>query len=294
MTKTFLTLLAIALIVPASAQFVIAGVVDPLDSDYTITPPVPLYDRFMDYTIDINQDSIDDIRVEHDRLLGSLLIGNHSYERLVPLNGTQIAYNNISHCETIDSFFVYNRSMSRIFGLGDTVDSRNYWVDSITYLRFYEQRPSFGPSNLGFTCAAGPNYGSGTKYVGLRIPGSVDYTYAWLALTLRKFDTILVSAYTHDNGQKVHLEEEPNSQLSVYPNPANHEIFVSGLYLEREPLSLELFDLVGNKLLTIDLRESDTSLDLSLYPEGVYVILISRRGRLLDTHKLVISRSENY
>lgn len=71
----------------------------------------------------------------------------------------------------------------------------------------------------------------------------------------------------------------PNDLLfSVYPNPAVNELMLSFKISEGQELSnvtVQIFDMLGRKLDSRDVREIENSFDISSYPSGMYVIKIA-------------------
>jgi hypothetical protein len=74
-------------------------------------------------------------------------------------------------------------------------------------------------------------------------------------------------------------------QLTIYPNPANNRVCISGLQAGQNVL-LELFNMTGQRIYQ---QQNSNSFDVSTYPEGIYFLRISINGTSTHTHKLVLS-----
>jgi hypothetical protein len=59
----------------------------------------------------------------------------------------------------------------------------------------------------------------------------------------------------------------------VYPNPANDELKISGLPVNSE---IHLTDLAGNLLFSTKAGNETTTIDISNYPNGLYLIRSTR------------------
>lgn len=73
--------------------------------------------------------------------------------------------------------------------------------------------------------------------------------------------------------------------IDVYPNPTE-----STLYIEREKaadMQLVLLDLKGSIMLQTTLSSTSSTLDLSLFPSGIYVLRLSDGERAAQSLKIV-------
>ncbi|OFY73797.1 MAG: hypothetical protein A2236_12360 [Bacteroidetes bacterium RIFOXYA2_FULL_33_7] len=79
-----------------------------------------------------------------------------------------------------------------------------------------------------------------------------------------------------------------NFQLLIYPNPATNELKV-----KREKLKvgckIELYDLLGRKVLSKELQEQEQIIDVSKIGKGVYLYNISRDGLIVESNKLIVN-----
>ncbi len=81
-------------------------------------------------------------------------------------------------------------------------------------------------------------------------------------------------------------------RISLYPNPNNGE-FTIQLSVVRGQLSVEIYDVLGEKVLTETLRsaQGDNSIDLTNQPNGIYLYrVIGENGTLVGEGKVVVER----
>ncbi len=82
------------------------------------------------------------------------------------------------------------------------------------------------------------------------------------------------------------VPEYPNeSEISIYPNPANDNLtIIIPTYSAVNHTTLELFDIYGNLLKNVTVTGNTTTVDISGYPAGVYVV------RFMDSTGVVAKR----
>lgn len=100
--------------------------------------------------------------------------------------------------------------------------------------------------------------------------------------SVKSIDAAKAYSESSDEGQLSVAENSLTTNLQVYPNPASHKVFVKADKLR----SVELYDLQGRKL-NVKLN-SDSSIDISSLPKGVYVIKLNADGKTVSK-KLVIN-----
>jgi len=74
--------------------------------------------------------------------------------------------------------------------------------------------------------------------------------------------------------------------FSVYPNPTEGMVYLE--VSDEQIASIILIDITGSVLLSKDITETATEIDLSLYPKGLYFIhALGRKGQRLSTSKVL-------
>jgi hypothetical protein len=76
--------------------------------------------------------------------------------------------------------------------------------------------------------------------------------------------------------------------LKAYPNPANQVFVVELAAQPTANTNLEMFNMVGSKVMNAPLNGIKTELNVSHLPSGVYVYSIVQNGKVTDTRKLVV------
>jgi len=79
--------------------------------------------------------------------------------------------------------------------------------------------------------------------------------------------------YSYSNIQSVHISNDENSSLKIYPNPTNGIVTIEGNLLELS--QIKLFDILGQDLTSFAMQKSEKNsliLDLSTLKNGVYFI----------------------
>lgn len=83
-------------------------------------------------------------------------------------------------------------------------------------------------------------------------------------------------------------EELAENKTLLYPNPAQHEIQISGS--NENITKVEIFSMVGNKILSLTNDSEKLIVNLKELPNGVYFIHAYNTNKLLNIGKFVISR----
>ncbi len=73
-------------------------------------------------------------------------------------------------------------------------------------------------------------------------------------------------------------------ELSIYPNPTTDWI-----NLKRDnsnPMNASLFNVLGQKMMDIELSEMNQEIDLGAFAEGMYLLSIYDKNRILKTYRI--------
>ena len=82
-------------------------------------------------------------------------------------------------------------------------------------------------------------------------------------------------------------EEVLATQIAVFPNPSNGNLVVNSNVKE---CIFEVFDLMGKKLMSKNLSEGESKLNLSNLSSGTYLYKISQSGATIKTDKLILDK----
>ncbi len=85
--------------------------------------------------------------------------------------------------------------------------------------------------------------------------------------------------------KNIDIRNSQEYNFEIYPNPANHELFVHG-----EPGSnLDLFSLYGQKVVSLKMKAGVEKIDLTHLPEGTYMLRIEHR-EFTETIKILVEK----
>jgi hypothetical protein len=84
-------------------------------------------------------------------------------------------------------------------------------------------------------------------------------------------------------------EYSRNSEIKLYPNPAQNFITISDSDNQLENAHMEILNSLGQLALTVKFNNSER-IDISNLPDGIYFIQIKSRNKNFNSQKLLISR----
>ena len=125
----------------------------------------------------------------------------------------------------------------------------------------FQERAIRAPTNVNFHFPNIPMY---------RFGGNCDSSIGWGIVSE-------VSPATHDK----------NPSIRLYPNPAREVLTVevpNGY--EPPPFDIDFFNVLGQKVFSYKIEQSNSSLNIRGLPRGVFFYAIRKDGRLLDTGQL--------
>jgi len=77
------------------------------------------------------------------------------------------------------------------------------------------------------------------------------------------------------------------NQVEIYPNPTDKMLninFVKAINLAK----VEIINPTGTKIKTLEITTSQTAIDVSSFPSGIYLLIISENNKILVTKKVVV------
>ncbi|GAB4133031.1 MAG: hypothetical protein Fur0041_04870 [Bacteroidia bacterium] len=87
-------------------------------------------------------------------------------------------------------------------------------------------------------------------------------------------------------------ESSDNTQVTVYPNPADKQLFVRCSLQLNQPVHLSLMDLMGIKVYqqqyAVDSGSNEFSIDISAIASGVYILNIEQEGVRISSRKVLV------
>ena len=95
-------------------------------------------------------------------------------------------------------------------------------------------------------------------------------------------DPISVEVEVSENG----IGDDFNSDIKVYPNPANNVLTVNGI----EMTSIVIYNSLGQTVATIPVNGNTVNIETSSYPAGMYFIDVNTADNVVVRTKVVIAR----
>lgn len=81
-----------------------------------------------------------------------------------------------------------------------------------------------------------------------------------------------------NNGDTSSIETDVEDVVNIYPNPATDILFIDKLHSDK--IQIQIFDLIGNKVLNKTITHNTANIDLTNLSKGMYIITIN--GSLSD------------
>jgi hypothetical protein len=79
----------------------------------------------------------------------------------------------------------------------------------------------------------------------------------------------------------------PNSSLSIFPNPTNGFINLNLPDAEHQDLYINIFDLNGRLLKSLDFSRNNPTINISDLPNSMYILVIESNGTILVSKKVL-------
>ncbi len=105
-------------------------------------------------------------------------------------------------------------------------------------------------------------------------PSAADGAGQWLELMDTSLDNNLASSWMSSTEALILSNDEASetNQLSIYPNPASHELSIKATSIIH---TVELMDVLGESLMHQVIEADQSKIDLSSFTNGVYLLKIS-------------------
>ncbi len=123
--------------------------------------------------------------------------------------------------------------------------------------------------------------------------GSLSWTLGEAVIeTISSESSLLTQGFQQSFLQilKVDSPEDPNVDISVYPNPVNDVLTIEITSLENDPqIQLELFDFVGQRIYveTIETQTHKEQLDVSRFSSSLFVLrVVNLNSHLTESFKI--------
>ena len=199
--------------------------------------------------------------------------------------GIRYGYLFIQNANDIDTIVVQQDASP----LGVTPDSLHYadvgggQTATLTYYSWGNWTAT--PSAGWISVSPSSGTGNATPTISATLNGSASPRYGYVAISAGSFrDTIWID----QDGNTLGLSMlEATNQIVLFPQPADHLIFIDGLPVDKE-FSVSVFSLTGQSVLNTTLLPGERSLDVSLLDAGVYIVSI--RNNIEEHNQRIVIR----
>jgi hypothetical protein len=106
--------------------------------------------------------------------------------------------------------------------------------------------------------------------------------YKYWDYTINEWILYTKTFYNHKIGLVTDLPDEIVKAVNIYPNPANDYLAISGLEI---PVTVDIYSLQGSILIRKEIFME--SMDISYIPQGVYIIALYKKGKLIFSNKFI-------
>lgn len=241
--------------------------------DTLLPPSEPYPGSDPSYSIDINQDGINDIKIDHGSYGGETF--ETGYVGVTALDSnTSFSYNGqhtTGNCGNV--------SLLEAFYAGDTIQNTTSYIPSGYVTYNYEFNPPFGAG----ACNSGGNWGAtGDAYIGIKYQTNTSITYGWIKVNLS--GNILIKEYSLDGfATGIKQMTGNNEQIKFYPNPVIGNLWVSITGSHNSIQEISLYDILGNQVVST----KEKNIDVSTLKNGVYFVRVQTNNELVSK-KIII------
>ena len=242
--------------------------------------------------IDMNGDGSNDIK------LSTLFMDGYQWYNkkritIEGLNQNQIAYSEIDTCWSADfpPIFIYATYTPKELNFNALIDENLYWTDSIVFLS-YKEWDAAGPTNNGYFCSRSSQFQSDTGYIAVRLIEPNDTLYGWIKIS----DVNYASCIIHEFACNVESTNiniiDLYSETNIYPNPSSSGyVIVEGNNQNNQIINIKIYNSVGLLNEYKMVNDNNIRLDLSLLPDGLYLLFIETYSEKKVLKKVVLNKN---
>ena len=160
----------------------------------------------------------------------------------------------------------------------------NYLIATIIF-GYILTTPSYSYSQCKLTNLVRSYYSSkSNEFYNFQFDGETQYLFHHSKCSNNNFTHRFIAPSI-----KSDIKEEDGFTINYYPNPTSGFIFVTiGNSLNNEALYIDILDVTGRALKTLNIENSFLSLDLSDLSSGIYFLKVSNNNSKLKILKLTI------
>lgn len=120
------------------------------------------------------------------------------------------------------------------------------------------------------------------SYSGSQIPATKTYAMRKLQVNFRTDNKLQKDGFELTYQSNLGMEESTQESFSIYPNPVQNSCIIK---MEKEvvnPINGTLYDSYGKQVMNFSIETSETELQLSHLPSGIYLIRINQPNALIS------------
>ncbi|MCX6304418.1 MAG: T9SS type A sorting domain-containing protein [Bacteroidetes bacterium] len=268
------------------SQFIMAGVAGNDDIYTDVTPDssmcASMFDPFIpqyNMKIDLDKDGSYDLNI-HVVGGGGLGGGSSSCTAIPLLPHTSLVARYDSVPGNISPWYV---PVMDTLNPGDSISPANGFVNAYCYIWSQSFGGQNGPSVVQWT-------NTGEHYIGVRLTLTGETLYGWVRVAATDQSCISVKDYACNKGIHSAIKGQAAAEAPLlFPNPARSTVRLTWSGARREAKQLKVFSCIGKLCYqaTCPPAESTTSLDVSAWPAGIY-LLQTESGGLHSTQRLEV------
>jgi hypothetical protein len=260
------------------SQYSIAGIKGSIFVDITpdtLLNPYPLSFSHEIFYVDINQDNIDDIKIDE---FGGVSPGSSNLSVYISSLNSFTSFSFGSRDSTFipanppcpDQYSV--RTILKVYNYGDTINDGIYVAGGFLT---YNHRSGPCPDATSYQWLNKSNVCFGVKY-----QTSTDTLFGWVKVDVISQSAITIKEYSLGSPSK---NINPNNSfiISVYPNPAKNAIIVSIPFVSNES-TLIIYNIVGQELLKQQITDIKTRIDISNLTSGIYFVRVKTENGMRE------------
>ena len=238
------------------------------------------------YFIDINQDGINDIKIEAGFWLHSQQQGDYVNDiKISSLDSfTSFSFGKIDSLYFTNSVCnanhqLYTTTVLKVYNTGDTILNGNYI--SSGYLAYYS---AFGQCGFYFGSAEWQN--KGDVFFGVKYQTASDTSFGWVKVNVTGYSTVLIEEFSLGSPLSgVNSLADISNSISIYPNPS---LGIFTLSSSKKILSIEISDVLGNIIFKSVIKNLQPEINISSQSKGIYFVKVTDDKGNFGVKKIIL------
>lgn len=265
------------------SQYSIAGIKGSIFVDITpdtLLNPYPLSFSHEIFYVDINQDNIDDIKIDE---FGGVSPGSSNLSVYISSLNSFTSFSFGSRDSTFipanppcpDQYSV--RTILKVYNYGDTINDGIYVAGGFLT---YNHRSGPCPDATSYQWLNKSNVCFGVKY-----QTSTDTLFGWVKVDVISQSAITIKEYSLGSPSK-NINNKLPSIISIYPNPFNKSTTIK---FNKDLINeyIIIYNIYGQLIKTINVSGQYVLLNLYDLPSGVYYFRLQNESQDIISNKLI-------